>query len=360
MKVTFLTANLGSGGAERTITYLSSYFVKRGHDVTVVSITDDVFYELDNQVKLVKLGIPSYSRNLLEKAIRYLKRIVRIRKYLKNSKTDVVVCLIPDNAKYVVNSRIRRRFSLITSERNNPELDGNVDLKKEIFKNSDGVIFQTKRAQEFYSDAIRDKSVVIHNAVGNPLVYDVKDIPMREKKISAIGRLTKQKDYPTLLRAFKIVLAEYPDFTLEIFGSGEDEAALKELTCELGISENVIFKGACKDAIIQASNSTCYVMSSLYEGMPNALMEAMAVGLPCISTDCPNGPAELITSGENGILVPVGDSEAIASAIKSLIQNSEYAEALGKKAKGILNTHSIENIASKYLEFIEQIVTNKK
>ena len=172
--------------------------------------------------------------------------------------------------------------------------------------------------------------------------------------------MTEQKDYPTLFKSFQIILQSHPDYTLEIFGDGPDGPTLEEIALKMGIKENVTFHGAQKDAILQAADARCYVLSSKYEGMPNALMEAMAAGLPCVSTDCPNGPAELIEHGRNGLLVPVGDSAKLAEAMLKMIEDTAFAENCGKEAKKILETHSIDVKAKEYMDYIIKICDGDK
>lgn len=359
MKIMFLVAHLGSGGAERTVSYLTSYFSEHSCDVIVLSVENKVFYKLSEKVKYITLEIESHSKSLFDRFLKISKRYVLTNALIKKHSPDVIVCLIPDLAKYIV---FKGKSKLITSERANPnfvEQKNIADLRKKMFKKSDGIIFQTERASMWFEDSIRSKGVVIHNAVGNELVYEVGEVAEREKKISAVGRLSAQKDYPTLFKAFKIVLQKHPDYRLEIFGTGPDEQKLRDLTYELGISENVIFMGVHRDAVLQIANSSCYVMSSVFEGMPNALMEAMAIGLPCVSTDCPNGPAELIENEVSGLLVPVGDSDAIATAICRMIEDKTFAADCGKNAKKILDTHSIEIIAKKYLDYIQSVVEKR-
>ena len=357
MKIAFLVAHLTSGGAERTVSYLSSYLADNCWNVSVVSLTDDVFYTLNPKVELKTFGIKSGYSNVFERYFLIFKRHYKLRRYLKKNKPDVVFCIMPHMAKYILRIHKKLKFKLVTSERINPESCTSESIKRRniIFSKSDGVVFQTKRASDFYPLEIREKGIVIHNAVGNELVYQVPECIERKSKISAIGRLADQKDYPTLIKAFKNVVEKYPEFTLEIFGNGPDEKALKLLADDLGIGEKVVFKGACKDAILQAADSACYVMSSLYEGMPNALMEAMASGIPCISTDCPNGPAELITNEVNGLLVPLKDVKALTDAMLRMIEDKEFAERCGKNAKEILKTHSVEIKAKEYMEFIFKV-----
>ena len=365
MKILFLVSHLKSGGAERTVAYLSKYLANQDElDVSILSISDEIFYTVDPNVKLVTLGLQSGSSNPVQKVLRAIKRKQLIYKYLKDYRPDVVFCMMASATKYIMRAiKKKRRFTLITSERINPAAVTDpklLQLKNQIFSLSDGIVFQTIRAKEFYSPEIQEKGTVIYNAVGNELVYQVPETVKRVNKISAIGRLSDQKDYPTLFRAFQTVLKSHPDFILEIFGDGPLEATLKALAEEMGISEQIVFKGACKDAILQAANSACYVMSSLFEGMPNALMEAMAVGLPCVSTDCPNGPAELITDGENGLLTEVANADQLAEAMLRMIDDRTFAEACGKKARNILQTNSVDVIAKQYMDFIVKTAQEKK
>ncbi len=363
MKILFLVPSLQSGGAERTITYLSSYLAKNGFDTTIVSISDGVFYALDENVHMKTLHVKSQSANIIERLYLIIKRFVRVNYFLTKNNFEVVFCMLPETAKYILRLKKRKAFKLITSERNNPAIvtdKKHIKLKEKIYKQSDGIVFQTQRAMDFYHDDIRKKGVVIHNAVGNEYVHQVPAQVDRKKKISAIGRLAPQKDYPVLFNAFKIVLDKHPEYMLEIFGNGADKQKLENLAQSMGISKNICFMGIQQDAILRAADSACYVMSSKFEGMPNALMEAMAVGLPCVSTDCPNGPAELIVNGENGLLVPVGDYDGLAEAILKMIEDRDFAEACGKNAKKILETHSVEIKAKEYLNYMLQVYNREK
>jgi glycosyltransferase involved in cell wall biosynthesis len=174
-----------------------------------------------------------------------------------------------------------------------------------------------------------------------------------------MGRITPEKDYPTLLKAFSIVTKKCPHFILEIYGAGSPEKLL-ELSQELEIKEKVFFKGAYPDALLKIADSKCYVLSSISEGMPNALMEAMAIGLPCVSTDCPNGPAELIENEVNGLLVPMQDEKALAEAILRMIEDEEFANKCGENAKKIKETNSVEKNAKIYLDYFVKLNNHKK
>ena len=154
-----------------------------------------------------------------------------------------------------------------------------------------------------------------------------------------------QKNYPLLLSAFSKISKKHPDYKLRIFGQGIVLPELQKLVLDLGIVNNVTFEGFCANVHESIKNSDIFVLSSDFEGMPNALLEAMAMGFPVISTDCPaGGPAELIKNEENGILVPVGDEEKLVKALEKMIDNVTLKEKVSNAAKEISVTHSVENI----------------
>lgn len=355
MKIVYLVSHFGEGGAERTVAYLSNYISKNKNDENIIlSLSNEVFYEISNDVKFISLGIPQNSNNVFNRLKYAFLRLIKVRKTIRKLKPDVVICMLATTAKYLPK---KRNYKLICSERSNPLIvtdNKQIKLRNSVLQNADGIVFQTDRAKECFSKSIQEKGVVIQNAVGNNYVYKVESVKERKKTITAIGRLHKAKDYPTLIKAFSEVSKKYPDFTLEIFGGGDKEP-LQKLITELNIQDKIKFMGSREDAILEVSKSSCYVLSSIYEGMPNALMEAMAVGTPCVATDCPFGPSELIKDGENGLLVPVGDVEGLANAICKFIEDKEFAYKCSQNAIKILETNSIDIIAEKYYQYIKNL-----
>lgn len=359
MKIAFLVAHLGSGGTERTVAYLSSYFAKKNINTYIGCLSDSVFYDIDKNVKLDKFNIPSTSYNIFNRFVNIKKRYSAISKWLKRIRPDVVICLLPEMAKYVLRLKKIYKFKLVTSERNNPAViidKKTIRMKNIIYNISDIIIFQTKRAKQYYSTYIQDKGVVIPNAIGNDLAYTMRyEFKKENRVITAVGRLVPQKDYETLLKAFRLFYEENQNFELHIFGKGPLLRDLQRLAKELGIDQVVKFRGENKNALKYVAHSYCYVLSSKYEGMPNALMEAMAIGTPCISTNCPNGPAELISNGENGLLADVGDVVGLSDAIKMFVSNREFASKCAEKAVNILKTNSIDTIAQEYFMAIMKL-----
>jgi len=350
VKILFYIHSLSTGGAERTVAYLSKYFVKKSHQVTIILNTNKIFYDVDERVKIHTLDYKKGSR--LQQVI---SRIKLFRSAVREYNPDVVICLMYTAIFYTL--FINRKIKVIGSERSNPgnDLFFNKIIKKYLFRKADGIIFQTQLAQQFYSKRIINKSKVIPNAIGNEHVYkvDSSKISNRRKIISSIGRLSESKDYKTLLQAFNIVLKSYPEYQLHIYGDGDLKEDLVSYVVKNRLKENVKFMGVDQEAIIKIADTTCYVLSSISEGMPNSLIEALAIGLPCISTDCDFGPKDLIIDGYNGMLVPIKNPVKLADAIIFMIGNPDFSKKCGDNALKIRDKLSVENIAEKYLNYIK-------
>jgi glycosyltransferase involved in cell wall biosynthesis len=177
-----------------------------------------------------------------------------------------------------------------------------------------------------------------------------------EKIISTVGRLNKQKNYDMLLHAFERFQQVHDDYILKIYGVGEEEEHLKKLTKTLNIEGKVFFEGFRTDIHYVLKKTGMFVMSSDYEGLSNALLEAMAMGIPCISTDSPPGGARMVIQhGENGLLVPVGDVEELAQSMKYLVEHSQEAQIMGNNALKLREQCEINHICNQWMKLIQQI-----
>lgn len=348
MEILFLTNTLGYGGAERTIVYLAEYLREHNDDVTILCLTDTVKYDVDAGIHLVKLGIPQNYSSISERAVHILQRFVRVNREIRRRKPDIVVCMISLSACYL--SQWKRSYKLVVSERANPLEYGRKRGKKvvRIYKIADGIIFQTQAVSNLYPKIAKRKKVVIPNAVGNRYALNTVWQGKESKRIAAVGRLADAKDYPVMIRAFSIFRETHPHYELGIYGDGPLERGLKELAAELDLDGAVHFRGSRSDALKCVSKAACYVLSSKREGMPNTLLEAMAIGMPCISTDCAFGPRELIQNEHNGLLVPVGDEQALADGIARLVDDKAFAKMCGVHARNIADTNSVNTICAEY------------
>lgn len=329
-KIMIITRNLLGGGAERVIAQLANYFVAQGKECEIITIdNNEIFYKLDPRITVKMIGRKS-SNKLLDRIARY--RLVRKR--VKQKSPDLVLSLPEEVGVYVLLALLGTGIPVYVSERNNPWVMPDVKitriLRTLMYPFAKGLIFQTKTAMSFFSESIQRKGIVLSNPV------DAERIPAqycgeREKVVVAAGRLSKQKNFPLLLRAFSEFSLKHPDYCLRIFGEGELRQELTTLAESLGIGDKVELPGRSSSLLEKMNSSAMFVLSSDYEGMPNVLLEAMCMGMPVISTDCRCGPRDLIEDRINGLLVPEDDADALCEAMEKMT-DTDYAKHLADNA----------------------------
>ncbi|MCR5485729.1 MAG: glycosyltransferase family 4 protein [Clostridiales bacterium] len=366
MKTVFLILSLSeSGGAERAVCGISEGLAEIGEDVTVVSLSGDrSFFDFDGSVKLKLLDLPDLPRSAsLKRLSAVIKRAFAIRKEIKKLDPDVVVGMSHVMSAYALFCTAFTKIKAVGTERSNPYLLSATKfmtyLRKLTSTLCDGYVFQTKRAQSFFSLSVQKRSAVIPNAVFNRDVYNTTIPDIREKVICASGRLVDIKGFDILIEAFSLISDKYPDYKLYIFGDGPEKESLMKLSKERNVSDRVIFKGTVKNVAEEISKCSVFVLSSRFEGMPNALIEAMACGLPCVSSRCDMGPEELIDDGVNGLLVKKEDPEALAEAIERLLNDGELSERLSKEAYKIRDTLSLSSVSKKWSDYLKSVADKK-
>ncbi len=360
--IAFVISSLGSGGAERVVSVLSDEFSKVGIETTVIMVhNSNVYYQVSDKVRLV--GLECERDNSLGTLKRNAIRLRKIRRAVEEVNPDAVISFMAETNIDVCMALLGKRVPVFVSERNDPKRDPKGYIKqimrKILYRKPSGFVFQTFEAQAFFGEAVRRRSEVILNPLSASLPdrYEGE----RDKRIVSVGRLNKQKNYPLLFDALTDIFRDYPEYHLDIYGEGVLEGALKEDVARRGIGEKVVFHGFCADVHSKIVNAEMFVMPSDFEGMPNALIEAMAIGVPCISTDCPcGGPKMVIQDGKNGTLVPVGDRDKLSLAIRKYIEDKEYALGLGKEAAKIKEKLKCASIAKQWLEFIEKCLNARK
>ena len=253
------------------------------------------------------------------------------------------------------------KIPLVVSERNDPSIDpaSNVKrlLRNVLYCRPNWFVFQTPDAKRYFSKKIQDRS----NIVLNPLSGSIPDcwLGEREKRIVSVGRLNNQKNFPLLIEAFLLFHKKHPDYILEIYGDGMLEDKLKSYISDCQLEEFVFLKGFIKDVHDRIKKAAMFVMSSDFEGLPNALIEAMALGLPSISTDCPcGGPRMLIKDGVNGRLVSVNNVNELCDAMLFCAEE-EHAEKLSIESRKIRDIVSREKIVSEWEALIHHIIEAK-
>lgn len=360
-KVLFIINSMTKGGAERVISNISNYLVEKKYDVSILTLNKDKCdYDLSPYIKLDTL-YTNQSKN--KKIISKINNIKKMNAYLKNNKPDIVISFLPRASYYSSLLCKKNKIKLIISERNDPKSKyHNKILKlitKQLYARADGLVFQTKDAQQFFQKSIIKKSVIIANPI-NDKFLKTKISDKRQKKIVAVGRITEQKNHKLIIDAYKELDNKLKDYKLIIYGEGNLKTKIEKYICENNLSENIKLPGIVDDIISEIKDSSLFILSSNYEGMPNALMEAMALGIPCISTDCPcGGPRALINNKENGLLINVGDKKELIDSISYLLNNSKNAEIMANKAKKKMQNYSCKNINKKWKDYIEFTLKNK-
>ena len=348
----------GAGGAERQIILLSNQLAQRGHDVTLCVLAENHSpYMIDENVKIV--DVSNVENNVGSSSGKIIKRLSAFRKVVKQVKPDTIINYNLQSAYFCLTLCKRQRGKVIYSERGDPydaEYSGLLGKVRDItVKKMDGLVFQSEGARDFFDESVKNKSVVIHNSVNVP--QEKYPIPaVREKRIVNVGRLHPQKNQKLLIDAFTEVSNAFPDYVLEIYGDGELHDELQTHIEDNGLSGRAFIHPSRKDLWDCIHNASLFVLTSDFEGMPNALMEAMALGLPCVSTDCrPGGARSLIENGENGIIVPVGDVAALSWAMSQCLSKQDVSERIAFNARNIVETHSEKVLFDKWEEFLEKI-----
>jgi GalNAc-alpha-(1->4)-GalNAc-alpha-(1->3)-diNAcBac-PP-undecaprenol alpha-1,4-N-acetyl-D-galactosaminyltransferase len=353
MKIMFVVGSLSGGGAERVVAELSSKLSEQGHDVYVALIASmKTTYNISEKVTLLDC-----TRRYRVPGLGFAKRALQIRKMIVKYRPDVVVSFTVAVNIYTVLSRIGTRTQLVLAERNDPRFDPAKKsariARKLLYPFADSFVFQTEGEKEFFSKKIQKRSLVIYNPV-NP------DIPQpfageRRLVFTSVARLEPQKNIKMTIDAFKRGSNGRPEFSLEIYGDGSLKNELEDYIKEQNLSGRVLLKGASNTVYEDIKDCFGFLLSSNYEGMSNSLIEAMALGLPVISTDCPSGGArEIIKDSVNGFLVPVGDTVSMAEKIKLLINDEKLQNAVSREAIKIRQTLDINKISNQWVLFLRQ------
>lgn len=353
MKIVFVLPDMPGGGSERVVAALANEYVKRGYPVAILLFAGDrVVYPLDERVEVCIAGRASGGNPLIQ-----LKRLCHMRRFYRQNKGCYIFsfCVRGSIFSVLAAAGIPHRF--LVSERNDPARISGKRLRDWSYLKAEKIVLQTEDMKASFPEKIRRKSVVIPNPVvdGMPAPYTGE----RKKRIVSVGRLQPQKNHRLLLDAFAAFHKVHPDYELHIFGIGELEDDLKRQAGALGIAGNVFFRGFSDHVQEEIWDSAMFVLSSDYEGISNSMIEALAMGIPVISTDCPvGGSRAYIDDGRSGLLTPVGDAPALTAAMVKIAEHPDFARSLSENGSKIREKYSLTKIADRFLEEAG-ILTNK-
>lgn len=352
-KIVFVIPDMPGGGTERVVALLANEYAGRGIAVNILLFAGhQTAYSLHDGVEVICLGEPSGGK-ILER----IARIRRMREYYKNNRG---CCIWAFSVMGAVFSAAavgwhRKEYGFLVSERNDPNRYDHPLIRNLAYRLADRVVCQTADAMDSFPKAIRRKAQVIPNPVeiGETQMWQGE----REKRIVAVGRLEAQKNHKLLLQAFARFVRQYPEYTLELYGQGTLEEELRELAKRLDIDTRVMFCGFSRQIGEEIRKAAMYVLSSDYEGISNSMLEALALGLPVIATDCPcGGSRTYIQNNVNGLLVPAGEEEALVAAMKRLAQEPDLGVRLGREAAKLKEQLSASQIADRFLRSLADSV----
>lgn len=358
MKIGFLIKDLSSGGAERATVSLANYFSTHSNEVEIITFNGtESFYPLKKEVSVRSAQFDKIEQTTsIKRLIGSIKRVLAVRKLVKAQNLDVLIGMSFAMTWYAVLATIFTSTKSIGTERSNPYKYKSsrlyTFLRKLFHLLTDGYVLQTQLAADFFGKIKAERDIIIPNAIFNETVYALSPPKDRKKIICSAGRLIESKRFDLLIDSFAKIAEQIPEYILMIFGEGEQRAELEEQVRRLGLKKRVILFGATPDAVKLINYASVFVLSSDYEGMPNALLEALAMGVPCISTNCETGPAELIENGVNGILTEPGNCDELAEAMLKIIQNPELAKQFSENGRKLLQTNSIESISQIWLDYL--------
>ena len=368
-KILFYTQSLFKGGTERVVTLLAEKFATNGFDVTIGTLDiGEGEFALSENVKRVYLGLGEEDRSKSKIAKVYL-RIKYLKKYLIKNRPDIIISFLNAPTVFSVIAAKGLKIPVIITERSNPELHLKSFFKRKFygyfFKRASGYVFQTGGQLEFYRQFMKDKENA--RIILNPLDERYINVPKaqsREKAVVHHARLVYFKNQELLIRAFLKVHKRHGDYVLKIYGEDSGDGTkekLESLIRETQSEKYVLLMGGDYRFEEVIPKGSVYVFSSDWEGLPNSLIEAMAMGLPIVATDCPcGGPRTLIENEVNGLLVPVKDEEAISRAVNRLIEDRELAESLAEKSREVKMLTDPDSVYLQWREYIESIISKHK
>ncbi|MCR4614672.1 MAG: glycosyltransferase family 4 protein [Clostridiales bacterium] len=368
MKIAFLMRSLELGGAERAGSGLANYFADRGNEVSIITIHDrEIFFPINSGVRVCPLDLPDISGlNIFRRVFAVIRRSNAIRKKVRELDPDVLIGMTSIMVCYAVMAALFTHIKAIGSERANPYKDGGRSMSLRMFRRAfsvlaDGYVFQTNGAMNFFPKRIHSRSAIIPNAIFNPAVKDIVPAAVRQKTVVSMGRYSPEKSYDFLIKNFAGISDKIPEYRLVIYGDGDLREELEALVSSLGMEGRIDLRHSSDNVLELVYDSSLFVLSSCTEGMPNALLEAMACGIPSISTDCPiGGPAEIIKNNENGILIPVNDDEALKREMLRVLGDEELSRRLSENALLVRENYSIEKIGQQWLDYMTKIIGKQK
>lgn len=359
--ILFFIFSMSGGGAERVTANLANHWAGKGHRVTIVTLKDashDV-YDLEPTIDRVSLGLDGGSPSVFAAVINNFRRIHALRRCLRELRPDVAIAMMPmANSMLALSGRSGAETRMGSERAYPPHFPLGTfweAVRRQSYRKLDHIVAQTPKMRDWIVENTSASSVVvIHNPIPYPLPSSTPEILPSDhltkgrKALLSVGRLTPQKAYDRLLRAFADLAGKFPEWDLAIVGEGPLRTQHEELAEELGIRDRVKLPGQVGNLADWYRRADLFVLTSKFEGFPNVLAEALAHGLPAVSVDCDTGPRDIIRDGVDGLLVPQNNHGALVNGLEQLMNDAETRKAYGERATSIRDRLAIDKIAAQW------------
>lgn len=363
MNILITISTLKAGGAEKVASLLSNEWAGEGKTVTIATFENSCqkpFFQLSSRIKVVGLDIYGVNIGFCNKIITFFKKIFKIRNIIKKTDPDIVISFIDQTNVLTLIASLFTKYPVIVTEhvslsKYSPGRMWEYLRKLFYFCSADSIVAVSNGVRNSLSDKLKDKCIVIPN----PVKINTKTARItadRENKlIVAMGRLTEQKGFDLLIKAFGTVKNDIPGWKLDIWGEGPMKSELEDLITGLSLNDSVRLCGLTDDTDTVFSSAGLFILSSRFEGFGNVIIEAMACGTPVISTDCPEGPAEIIKNRETGILVKSEDINDLAINIKALIADPQLRKMISQNALIAAKDYDIKQISARWNDHFSEL-----
>ena len=368
MHVTFLIYSLNRGGAERATVNLANHFNALGWEVSILTIRNDAepAYAIADGVTVHPIGLHASASSPISGLFNNIKRIRAVRGFIKQNKVEALLGMSSSANVLVGLCCLGSRTVAVGSERSHPENKVITPIwsvsRKYGYSLLDLLICLTNETNAWLNNATNAKNIVtIPNGVELPLAMSSPTVPFSFRScdrqyLVSVGRLIDTKCIDQAIRVFSNLAEKHAQWDLIILGDGPEKDSLNELVAELGLSNRVHLVGGVGNLHDWYTHSDLFVSTSIHEGFPNGLLEAMAYGLPAVAYDCQTGPRDLIINGENGFLVPNHDIQQLEHRLDDLMSSETQRQQFAVRAKECGTTFSMASVANRWAEQLQQTV----
>jgi glycosyltransferase involved in cell wall biosynthesis len=365
MQIVFVIYSLQAGGAERVLSIMANHWSGKSHKIKVITLDDGSkpsFYDIDPRIQQISLDVAGASKNGFAGILNNFRRIYKLRTAIRKTQAETIISFMTETNVLTLIASYGLRIPVVVTEHTDPWTGPVADvwskLRLWLYPRANRVVVLNERAREFF-----DKSPDITTMVmPNPVVIEDDKEPgnlnneaISDHLIVAMGRLSQEKRFDLLIRAYSKVATEHKDWNLIILGEGPEREALETLREELGLADRIMLPGTVKHPHVLLKRSDMFVSSSELEGFPMALCEAMACGLPVITTEYHSAAHDIVKDGHNGIIVPAGDEQVLAETMIQLIEDPGERTRLADNSPEVGIRFSVDAVMERWEQLLKEV-----